>query len=191
MISKHSQYITPFIAIIAFPFLSWNPSILTFLSLLSSVLFFVGILTHLYLLSIISILGFLFDVIDGFVARRSGKVSAFGGFLDSVFDRIGDFFLITSFGFAHLVSWELIVIVLFTSFLISYMRNRGDLAFGLGHEKVGGIMQRPQRIIFILVGFFIFLFKRNLNLLFWVFVIIFILNCITILQRFWEFKKKV
>lgn len=189
MITQFKKHLEPVIAIIAYPFLSWNPSILTLLSLVFAILFFAGIVTHLYWLSLISIVGFLFDALDGYVARKQNKVTEFGGFLDSVIDRIADFFFITSFGFAHLVSWEIVVIVLFSSLIISYMRSRGDLAFGLGHAPAEGLMQRTERIIAIYLALILFLLfpsamLGHMSILSSVFLLICTLNIYTVFQRF-------
>src|SRR6185312_962192 len=95
MISKFKKNLEPLLSIIAHPFLSWNPHFLPALSLLFAGIFFVGIFLHIYWISIVSIVGFLFDAIDGYVARKQNKVTPFGGFLDSTLDRIADFLFIT------------------------------------------------------------------------------------------------
>lgn len=189
MLTKYKNYFTPLVSIIARPFLSWNPAILTLLSLLSSILFFFGLVEHIYWLSIISILGFGFDMLDGYVARKTGRTSLFGAFLDSTLDRISDFFFITSFAFAHLVSWEIVVCVLFTSILISYIRARGEAVFSLDKPLVEGLMQRTERILLIYIGFILFLLFPhatfgNLTILSSVFLLITTLNIYTIFQRF-------
>lgn len=194
MISKFKKQLEPIIAIIAQPFLSWNPAVLTILSLVFAVLFFFGILNHIYWLSIVSLLGFVFDALDGYVARKQNKVTKYGGFLDSTLDRIADFFFITSFGFGHLVSWELTTLALGTSFLISYMRSRGELAFRVDKPMAEGLMQRTERIIFIYAAFILFLLMPNfqlgkLDLLSLAFIIIVLLNTLTIFQRFYFFAK--
>jgi len=147
----------------------------------------------MYWLSIISILGFLFDAIDGHVARKKGKTSQFGAFLDSTLDRISDFFLISAFGFGNLVSWKIVIFVLFSSFLISYMRARAESLFDNKKHFAEGFMQRTERIVFILTSFFIFLiFPRfqilTMSFLNLAFLFIFILNIITIFQRFLAHK---
>lgn len=189
MITQFKKYLEPVIAIIAYPFLSWNPSILTLLSLVFAILFFAGIITHIYWLSLISIVGFLFDAVDGYVARKQNKVTEFGGFLDSTLDRIADFLFITSFGFAHLVSWEIVVIVLFSSLIISYMRSRGELAFGMDQPLTEGLMQRTERIVAIYIALVLFLIFPHavfghMSILSSVFLLICTLNIYTVFQRF-------
>ncbi len=193
MLTQYKKFFQPFIAIIARPFLSWNPTNLTLLSLLAAMLFFLGIVTHIYVVSIVSIAGFVFDMMDGYVARSQKKVSKIGAFLDSTLDRASDFFIITSFGFAHLVAWELIVAALFTSYFISYMRTRAEATFGTQQVNQEGLMQRTERIVFILLAFFLFLFfpafsLYHFSLLTLAFAVILVLNCFTILQRFLAIK---
>lgn len=182
MLSQFKKKFEPLVAIIARPFLSWNPSVLTMLSLLASLLFFIGILEHIYWLSLLSMFGFLFDAFDGYVARKNNKVTKFGAFLDSSLDRIADFFLITSFGFARLVSWELVVLVFATTIFISYLQARAEAVFG--KVKAVGIMQRTERILFIFLAFFLFLLFQKAEILLIVFLLLVFLNLITIYQRF-------
>ncbi len=189
MFSKYKQRFTPLIAIIARPFLSWNPTILTILSLIAAILFFTGIVTHIYLLSVISVVGFVFDMLDGYVARYQKKVSKIGAFLDSSFDRVSDFFLVAGFGVAHLVPWGLVVIVVFTSFFISYLRTLGELTFGKTPISSTGLMQRTERIVLLIFAFLLFLafpgvMLFGFSLLPFAFGLLGILNCITIVQRF-------
>lgn len=189
MISKFKKNLEPLLSIIALPFLSWNPHFLTFLSLVFAGIFFMGIFLHIYWISIVSIVGFLFDAIDGHVARAQNKVTPFGGFLDSTLDRIADFLFITSFGFAHLVNWELVVVVLFSSVLISYMRSRGELAFGMDQPLTEGLMQRTERIVAIYIALVLFLIFPHavfghMSILSSIFLLICTLNIYTVFQRF-------
>lgn len=133
-------------------------------------------------------MGSVFDVLDGYVARASGKVTRFGGFFDSVCDRISDFFLIGAFGYAGLVSWEIIAPAFFTSFLVSYLRARGEAVFK-GEKKLNvGIFQRPGRFFLVLIGFFLYFFFPNfriggMGIFTSVLVLITVLNSVTIVQR--------
>ncbi|HET9946744.1 MAG TPA: CDP-alcohol phosphatidyltransferase family protein [Patescibacteria group bacterium] len=190
MISKFKQQLQPLIGIIAHPFLSWNPSVLTLLSLSSALVFFLGAIFHIYWLSIVSILGFLFDAIDGYVARKTGKVTKFGGFLDSTTDRIADALLMSAFGYAGLVSWTIVVPLIVTSLLISYIRARGEFAFLLQKSAAEGLMQRTERIIILYVLFLAFVSTNSTGVLFWGILVITILNCFTILQRLLFFARQ-
>ncbi len=81
---------------------------------------------HWYILAIVAFVGNLFDFIDGMVARKYHKTTAFGSFFDSTLDRIADFLMITPFAFAGIVSWQIVAPFLLFSFLISYARGTSE-----------------------------------------------------------------
>jgi CDP-diacylglycerol--glycerol-3-phosphate 3-phosphatidyltransferase len=95
-----------------------------------------------------------FDMLDGAVARASGKASKFGGFTDSVVDRYSDFLI---FGgvlayFARngdLLMTLISAITLCGAFLISYVRARAELVIP---KCAVGLMERPERIIVLAAG---------------------------------------
>ena len=95
-------------------------------------------------------------MLDGALARRSGKSSPFGAFLDSTLDRASEAIVLA--GVAYLLSSRgqsvdaaLVVLALMGSFLVSYTRARAE---SLGVECKVGIMSRPERIILIALGLF-------------------------------------
>lgn len=97
-----------------------------------------------------------FDIIDGAVARAAGKVTAFGGVLDSVVDRYVDFLILIAIAYtglaeAGLVSgWTWVFIAIAGSFMVSYVRARGEAA-GTGKLDVG-IAERAERILILAIG---------------------------------------
>ena len=97
----------------------------------------------------------LFDVLDGAMARKGGRVSRFGAVLDASCDRIADGAL-----FGALVWWALMVagdqikglgllICLVAAQVISYVKARAE-ANGL--DANGGLAERAERFLLILVG---------------------------------------
>lgn len=96
----------------------------------------------------------IFDTLDGALARLSNKVTRFGSFLDSVIDRYSDFILF--FGIAvfyarvgHLGYFLLTGIALLGSIQTSYTKARAE---NLIPNCNVGFMQRPERIITLIVG---------------------------------------
>ena len=91
------------------------------------------------------------DIIDGRLARATGRSSAAGGFLDSVADRWSEAAVFT--GFAWLLkdsSWFIAVIVaLAGSMMVSYVRAAGEVR---GTMLDGGLMKRPERILVVSIG---------------------------------------
>ena len=96
----------------------------------------------------------LFDMVDGRVARRINKVTVFGSFFDSVIDRYSDvvlfFGLLVYYGrinrFRYVV---LVAFVMVTSLMVSYTRARAE---NLIPQCKVGFMERPERIVLIIIG---------------------------------------
>ena len=93
----------------------------------------------------------LFDVIDGTVARRSGKSSTFGAFFDSTLDRIADgavmggLAVFYASSVAHHSTTMVIVCIagILGAFVTSYTRARAE---SLGIDAKVGFLQRPERV---------------------------------------------
>lgn len=93
-----------------------------------------------------------FDVIDGAVARASGKATVFGSFFDSTLDRVADALLFggIAFFFASpgphysLIMVAIAMVALSAVQITSYTRAKADaLAVDL---KGVGALERPERI---------------------------------------------
>jgi CDP-diacylglycerol--glycerol-3-phosphate 3-phosphatidyltransferase len=93
-----------------------------------------------------------FDVVDGTVARRTGKSTVFGAFYDSTLDRVADgalfggltYFYATDARFRSGPLVVICIVALLATMLTSYTRARAE---GLGVEMKGiGMMERPERI---------------------------------------------
>lgn len=93
-----------------------------------------------------------FDVVDGAVARRSGRATVFGSFYDATLDRVADAFLFGGFVIFYAMhdvprqaTMVLIALVaLVATQLTSYTRSRAEL-IGVDMKGVGW-MERPERI---------------------------------------------
>jgi phosphatidylglycerophosphate synthase len=93
----------------------------------------------------------ILDVLDGRIARLSGKQTKSGAMLDSVSDRWGELFVLT--GYAWLLRgspWMVgALAAVGGSMMVSYTRARAE---GLGIHAAGGIMQRAERIVMVGLG---------------------------------------
>jgi CDP-diacylglycerol--glycerol-3-phosphate 3-phosphatidyltransferase len=93
----------------------------------------------------------LFDVLDGTVARRTGRSTVFGAFYDSTLDRVSDGVVLGGLAVFYAAnpvhrSVPLLVITLLGiigTFLTSYTRARAE---SLGIDAKVGLMQRPERV---------------------------------------------
>ena len=98
----------------------------------------------------------VFDVLDGIVARRTGRQTAFGAFYDSSLDRISDGALLGGLLVFYSVasphhSVPMVVISLLAilgTFLTSYTRARAE---SLGIDAKVGLVQRPERVVLLSV----------------------------------------
>ena len=96
----------------------------------------------------------ILDVLDGRLARISGKQTTAGALFDSVSDRWGELFVFAGYAwFLRETPWLLAVLGAFgASMMVSYTRARAE---GLRIELSGGMMQRAERILLVVGGTFI------------------------------------
>ena len=124
------------------------------------------------------ILSALMDAIDGEVARLSNSVSSLGSFLDSTLDRIEDTLYISAFIFINFPSF-LVAITVGLSLVISYIRAKAE---ALGIKMEGrGIIERGERIVFILIILLLSVFSYEISL--YVYYLFLLLTSITVVQR--------
>ncbi|MFX1259344.1 MAG: CDP-alcohol phosphatidyltransferase family protein [Promethearchaeota archaeon] len=91
-----------------------------------------------------------FDIFDGEVARRTGKESKSGAYLDSNLDRLSDIIIIFGLIYSELVDFLLGFIVIFLVIMISYTRSRAEKE-GANMKGVG-IMERAERILILIIA---------------------------------------
>jgi phosphatidylglycerophosphate synthase len=100
------------------------------------------------------IVGSILDVLDGALARRSGKATPFGAFVDSTTDRMSEAFMLGAIALVF-AREENEVALAFTfaavagSFLVSYTRARAE---ALGLKGDVGIGSRAERVFVISTG---------------------------------------
>lgn len=132
-----------------------SPDALTVLGLVLSVPAAVAIGSGRLLLGLaLVILSALPDLLDGAVAKATGRTSVRGAFFDSVSDRVTDGIILGGIawyvqsryhGHAALLPFALLGV----SALISYERAKAE---SLGLQAKGGLMERAERTILICVG---------------------------------------
>jgi CDP-diacylglycerol---glycerol-3-phosphate 3-phosphatidyltransferase len=132
-----------------------NPNFFTVMGFLATLAASVLIIGDLWIAGgLMIILSGLFDLFDGALARNLGKVTPFGGFLDSVLDRYSDLFLVLALLIYYLQRGDTAFVILasFVSIgtaLISYTRARAEAA------RIPcniGLLERAERIILLSAG---------------------------------------
>ncbi len=134
------------------------------------------------------VLAALPDLLDGALAKASGLSSQRGAFFDSTVDRVTDMFLLGGLAWYFAVdpdaAPELTMLpfaIAGVSSLVSYQRAKAE---SLGIDAKGGLMERAERIIAILVGLVI---NVLLVPILWLMLV---LTTITAMQRFWKVWKQ-
>ena len=125
--------------------------------------------------------GSLLDVLDGALARQSGKGTPFGAFLDSMTDRLGEAVMLSVIGLIFMRDGDEIALAatfaaLTGSFLVSYTRARAEV---LNLKGDVGIGSRAERVIVIVSG----LFLAPWGLLPWAVYLLNLTAWITVVQR--------
>ena len=164
-----------------------NPNFFTLMGFFSILFASFLILKECWILAgLFIILSGIFDLIDGVVARKLGKVTAFGGFLDSVLDRYSDLLLLLSLLIYYLKKGDPILVIL-TSFvsmgtaLIPYVRARAEAA---NVPCNIGLMERAERIILLSAGVLL----GWMEIMLWILAI---LTHFTMIQRIYYVWKKL
>jgi len=138
---------------------------------------------HFFAAAIVTTLFVLFDLLDGTMARISNSSSRWGALLDSTLDRVSDAAILGSIAYwlsrSHDRLVPVVLAVLILGSLISYIKARAE---GLDIECNGGIAERTERLIIVLVasGLYGIGLSHVLAIGFW---ILFALSLITVAQR--------
>ena len=138
---------------------------LTLLKINPNFLTFIGVLISLWAAfefgygslrkgGLIIILAGLFDMLDGEVARVSRTETRFGAFYDSVIDRYSDIIilqgLLVYYARHQMLGYVVLVgVVIMGAVLTSYARARAESL--IPSCKVG-FMERPERIVLLIIG---------------------------------------
>ena len=97
----------------------------------------------------------VFDLLDGGIARATGRVSRRGALMDSVFDRVSELTVLiglamyyTSGSDANQLGVLMAVVAMSGSLMVSYVRARAE---GLGVKGTAGFLTRPERVVIMVV----------------------------------------
>jgi archaetidylinositol phosphate synthase len=160
VLEEYRERFRPYVDRVAHPFLGWTPDRLSWLALtlagaaagLSVAVRWTTPLLFLPVSALILAAG-TFDVVDGAVARATGRTSARGDLLDHVLDRYADVALVLGLavsGFA--IPW-LALLALASLLLTSYM---GTQAQAVGQGRIyAGLLSRADRLVVLALATFL------------------------------------
>jgi CDP-diacylglycerol--glycerol-3-phosphate 3-phosphatidyltransferase len=122
----------------------------------------------------------LFDMVDGAVARATGRATPYGAVFDAVLDRASEAAVLASIGWyfgerGENIQAGVAFAALFGSVAVSYMRARAEV---MGLEMREGLFRRQERVAVLTAG----LLLNGLTVVIWLLAA---LANLTALQRFW------
>ncbi|MBI4003678.1 MAG: CDP-alcohol phosphatidyltransferase family protein [Candidatus Omnitrophica bacterium] len=126
------------------------------------------------------------DVLDGAVARASGRVTKFGAYLDAVCDRYVDAMVV---GAAAVVTgyWTLSLITLAGTLLVSYAKARAAMEVPISNLEWPDLMERAERSTLFLGGLAASVLlpwqPLGRDLFWWTLLLLAILTHLTVAQR--------
>jgi len=102
----------------------------------------------------VALVASVFDMMDGRVARLRGRGTRFGAYLDSTMDRYSDMVLYMGLMILYArmdrtLPMVLVWVAAFGGFMTSYARARAE---SLIPRCTVGLMERPERIVLVVVG---------------------------------------
>jgi CDP-diacylglycerol--glycerol-3-phosphate 3-phosphatidyltransferase len=119
----------------------------------------------------------LFDLSDGLLARLGNKETKFGALLDSTIDRYSEIAVFVGLAIFYRGEAALygVLLALVGSLMVSYLKARAE---GLGFSCKSGMLQRPERLVILILGALI-----GANVLKWAIWLVAVLANITAVER--------
>ena len=118
-------------------------------ALLSAVVYGLGIEFGLIIGGVLLLVSGFFDMVDGQVARVTGKTSKKGSYLDSMFDKIAEVAIFLGILVGGYAEPYLVFLAITLSLLVSYARAKSD-AINVKLQGVG-IGERAERLLVIAI----------------------------------------
>ncbi|MBC8501862.1 MAG: CDP-alcohol phosphatidyltransferase family protein [Candidatus Nitrosopumilus sp. metabat.KBP569_Feb_25m_nospike.7] len=144
------------------------------IALASAVVYGMGMEFGLIIGGVLLLVSGFFDMVDGQVARVTGKTSKKGEYLDSMFDKISEVAIFLGILVGGYAEPYLVLLAITLSLLVSYARAKSDL-INIKLQGIG-IGERAERLLVIaVIGIFGFMDYAV--------VIVVIIAGITLIQR--------
>ena len=145
---------------------------------------------HLFAAGFVVLVAGFLDMLDGALARSTGKTTRFGGILDSTLDRLSEAALLLGILFIYasgnsVPGVVLVGLALVGSLMVSYIRAR---AAALDLQCEVGLFTRPERVIVLALGLLLSRFDYALTI---ALAIIVVFSFITVLQRVFVVWQKI
>ncbi|KAF6247448.1 CDP-diacylglycerol--glycerol-3-phosphate 3-phosphatidyltransferase [Nitrosopumilus sp. b3] len=119
------------------------------IALISAIVYGLGIEFGLIIGGLLLLVSGFFDMVDGQVARVTGKTSKKGSYLDSMFDKIAEVAIFLGILVGGYAEPYLVLLAITLSLLVSYARAKSD-AIGIKLQGIG-IGERAERLLVIAI----------------------------------------
>lgn len=135
------------------------------------------------------IVGSILDILDGALARTSGKATPFGAFVDSMTDRVSEGVMLASIALVFMREGNQVALA-FTfaaavgSFLVSYARAKAEI---LGLRGDVGLGSRAERVVVISAG----LILAPWGALQWAIYLLAVTAWLTVIQRLLHVRRQL
>ena len=135
------------------------------------------------------IVGSILDILDGALARSSGRATPFGAFVDSMTDRVSEGLMLAAIGLVFMREGNEVALA-FTfaaavgSFLVSYARAKAEI---LGLRGDVGIGSRAERVVVISAG----LILAPWGALQWAIYLLAVTAWLTVIQRLLHVRRQL
>ena len=134
----------------------------------------------------------LFDALDGAVARRGVRTSAFGSYLDAMCDRYGEVAVLLSVAVVT-GYWIGTGLLLSGSLLVSYAKARAAMETSVSNQEWPDFMERMERDVIYIVG----LWQSQIipwrpfgrDVFWWTLTILAVLVHVTVVQRIFRARR--
>ena len=144
------------------------------IALASAVVYGMGMEFGLIIGGILLLVSGFFDMVDGQVARVTGKTSKKGEYLDSMFDKISEVAIFLGILVGGYAEPYLVLLAITLSLLVSYARAKSDL-INIKLQGIG-IGERAERLLVIaIIGI--------IGFMDYAVIIVIIIAAITLIQR--------
>jgi CDP-diacylglycerol---glycerol-3-phosphate 3-phosphatidyltransferase len=139
--------------------------------------------------AVVFVVGSVLDILDGALARLSGKGTPFGAFLDSTTDRVSEGFMLGAIALVfdrdgNQIALAFAFAAVAGSFLVSYTRARAE---ALGLKGDVGIGSRAERVVVITAG----LVLAPWGVLPWAIYLLAATAWFTVGQRIWSVRTQL
>jgi phosphatidylglycerophosphate synthase len=176
-----------------------RPNVWTVITIIPALLAFWSLVNEQFLYAAVwFIIAAFIDMIDGAVARVTGRATKKGAYLDTIMDRYVEAIVVFGLLFASLPNftvpgyfsipvYALVFIFYFGGFMTTYAKSAAKEKELVENELRGGLLERAERLLILFVGILLAIY--NPLYLTYVIALLAVLTNITALQRIFIAKK--